>query len=330
VTAMVSKQELLRAIDEARAKGYQVFGPVRRDGLVLLERVDDASSLDFDHVLTVNSLKDVLLPRNEVLANLELDTMRLATVEDDDAPIIIFGSRPCDAAGIGILDSILLGSISDARYQKRRERTTLVTLACSRCDDACFCTSMGYGPHDATSSDVLVLPAAGRFAVRAISAKGRSLLESIGLKADSGGTEGIDKPPELVRKLDAADLKAWLDENFASERWHAISENCVSCGTCYYLCPTCHCFDITDEAGLSRGERLRIWDCCSFAGFTKMAGHQPRVGRHARYRQRIMHKFSYCPTNSGKVACVGDGRCIRHCPYGVDICEAIEQLLAKG
>jgi hypothetical protein len=39
-----------------------------------------------------------------------------------------------------------------------------------------------------------------------------------------------------------------------------------------------------------------------------------------------MHKFKYCPDNVEKVACVGDGRCIRYCPYGVDICEILETL----
>jgi sulfhydrogenase subunit beta (sulfur reductase) len=325
---MISRQDIARAIEGAKAKGYAIFAPVLRDGLVLLDGVEDAGAIDLDHVLTVNGIKDVLLPRNERIAGLELDRAAVVHDEDEGQPILIFGSRPCDAAGVAILDSILLGSINDLRYRKRRERATIVTLACSRCDDACFCASMGYGPHDPTASDVLLLPAGDQFVVKAISARGKAWLESVGLREDTDAG-GADPPPEIKRKVNTEGLKAWLDGNFASDRWRTVSENCVSCGTCYFLCPTCHCFDITDEVSLSRGERVRIWDCCSFANFTKMAGHQPRVGRHARYRQRVMHKFSYCPDNSGKVACVGDGRCIRHCPYGVDICEVIENLLSK-
>lgn len=323
---MITREELLRAVAKARAGGYTVFAPVARDGLVLIDRVDDPATIDFDHVLTVNGLKDVLLPRSECLAGLRLDETAVNPVEDQGGPVVIFASRPCDAAGLDILDSILLGSINDLRYRKRRERTTVVTLACSRCDDACFCTSVGYGPHDPTGSDVLLLPAGDRLAVRGLTAKGRAFLEAVGV-ADDGDAGVADRPPEVKGTVDTEALKTWLDANFDSERWRTVSENCVSCGTCYYLCPTCHCFDIVDEVGLSRGERKRIWDCCSFPGFTRMAGHQPRVGRHARYRQRVMHKFSYCPENVGRVACVGDGRCIRHCPYGVDIREVIEKLV---
>ena len=328
---MTSKQQLVEAVGAARAKGYAVFAPVKQDGLVVIARLADAAQVDFDHVITVNGLKDVLLPRSEPIATLDVAGQSMSLIADSEEPILVFGSRPCDAAALGILDSILLGSLSDRRYEERRKRMVVMTLACSRCDDACFCTSMGYGPHDATSSDVLVFPAGDAFAVKSLTAKGKTLLEAVGLREDAraaSGEGGVDAPPALTRKVDTAGLKAWLDANFTSDRWQEISRNCASCGTCYYLCPTCHCFDITDEAGLSRGERLRIWDCCSFSGFTKMASHQPRLGRPARYRQRIMHKFSYCPDNTGKVACVGDGRCVRHCPYGVDICEAIEKLMA--
>lgn len=329
---MVSRQDLLKAVEAARAKGYEVFGPVREDGRVMLARIDNPAAVDFDHVITINTLKDVLFPRTDKVAGLDLEAAGVVPEAEAGSPILIFGSRPCDAAGIAVLDRILLGPVHDSRYESRRKRTVIVTLACEDCDDACFCTSMGYGPHDLTGSDVIVVPVADKFAVRYVTDKGKAFLEAVELPADGEASKEAvakeGKVPEPARKIDFTKLKAWLDSNFESPSWETVSENCASCGTCYYLCPTCHCFDITDETGLSRGERLRIWDACSFSGFTKMAGHQPRTGRRARYRQRVMHKFSYCPENSGVVACVGDGRCIRHCPYGVDICEVIEKLLA--
>jgi ferredoxin len=245
-------------------------------------------------------------------------------VTDPDERILIFGGRPCDAAGMDILNPILIGEVKDTRYADRRRRTVIMTVACARCDGACFCTSMGYGPHDATGSDILVLPKDGDFILRAVTEKGRHFIDEIGA-SESGDVEA-DRPPVPEREVQTDGLKAWLDSNFDDPKWRHVSENCISCGTCYYLCPTCHCFDIVDEAGISRGERLRIWDCCSFSGFTRMASHQPRVGRHARYRQRIMHKFKYTVDNVDRVACVGDGRCIRHCPTGVDICEILETL----
>jgi sulfhydrogenase subunit beta (sulfur reductase) len=324
---MTSREDLLKLVSQAIAEGHRVFAPTQLDGLPMLTEIDGTGSIDFDHVLTVNTAKDVLLPRVEALADFDIEDQRIDAIAPGTERTLIFGIRPCDAAGVALLDDILLGTVRDAAYARRRDKSVIVTVGCSRADEACFCTSMGYGPHDETGSDVLVLPRGDQFVLKAITEKGKTFLNEMGIAETSGES---DAPPELRRRTDTDRLKEWLDGNFDSPKWRRVSENCVSCGTCYYLCPTCYCFDITDEAGLSRGQRLRIWDCCSFSGFTKMATHQPRVGKHARYRQRIMHKFKYCVDSIGKMACVGDGRCIRHCPYGVDICEVLETLTGEG
>jgi sulfhydrogenase subunit beta (sulfur reductase) len=323
---MLSKSELSDFIRAAMAAGFEVHAPRKREGKTYLEMISDAAEVELDHVVTVNGPKDILLPRCEPLADFQTTEVSLDPVEDAPARRLLFATRPCDAASLLILDAILLDPVRDTRYAERRSQTTVVTVACSRADGACFCESMGYGPHDETGSDVILLPSGQSYLVKAVTDKGKALLAELGIKTDAGGEP--DSPPVLTRKVDTEGLKSWLDANFASDRWNDVSINCISCGTCYYLCPTCHCFDIVDEAGVSKGRRYRIWDCCSFSGFTKMAGHQPRVGRHARYRQRIMHKFKYTVDNANVTACVGDGRCIRHCPAGVDIGEILESLHA--
>ncbi len=320
---MKTIEDILRLIEDWQGKGYTVVAPVRSEGLVSFEVLRAPSQIDFDHVLTVNTLKDVTLPRCETLFKYDVEKASIEPSWEASQPIVVFGSRPCDAAAVTILDSILMGEVTDSRYARRRENMIVVTLACSQADEACFCTSMGYGPHDPTGSDIIGLPSKGGYVFRVVSQKGKDFASKVGLELDEGRA---DPEPELKRRITTDGIKAWLDENFESPKWEKVSENCVSCGACYYLCPTCHCFDIADEAGASRGVRMRIWDCCSFAGFTKMAAHQPRVGKHRRYRQRIMHKFKYTVDNIGKTACVGDGRCIRYCPYGVDITEVLEAL----
>ncbi len=323
---MLGESGLRDLIAAARSAGYTVYAPLERDGKVYLDEVDDAAALETGHVLTVNGIKDILLPRFEPLVDFRLDDVSAEAVEEPPARRVVFATRPCDAAALLILDAILLDPVRDAGYARRRGETVIVTLACSRADGACFCTSMGGGPHDESGSDVILLPSGGSYLVRALTERGGALLAELGVEADGGGEP--DDPPEPARTVATEGIKAWLDANFESDKWKDVSANCISCGACYYLCPTCHCFDITDEAGVSKGRRYRVWDCCSFADFTKMAGHQPRVGRSARYRQRIMHKFKYTVDNVNLTACVGDGRCIRCCPAGVDIREILESLPA--
>jgi sulfhydrogenase subunit beta (sulfur reductase) len=325
---MMTVPEFLRRVLDAGAGNYAVYAPVRKDFGVMIERITDPEDVSLDHVLTKNTLKDVMLPSCEPIARYDLEKGAVVPVADGEEILLVVGSRPCDAAAQAVLDKILGGEIADRRYADRRKRSIIATVACSKCDSACFCTSMGYGPHDETGSDVLLLPTEGGYLIRAVTGRGSDFLRDIGIPEDTGGK--VTPPPEPARKVATGGLKAWLDKNFDDCIWEEVSENCLSCGICYYLCPTCHCFDIVDEAGLTRGERLRIWDACSFSGFTKMASHQPRVGQHARYRQRIMHKFKYTVDNVGETACVGDGRCIRFCPVGVDITEVLERLAGEA
>jgi sulfhydrogenase subunit beta (sulfur reductase) len=324
---VISRSQLAEFVEKACAAGYAVYAPLKKEGGVYLMEMGKGEKPAMDHVLTVNGVKDVLLPRCEGIADFRTDQVGISPLDESPGRRIIFGTRPCDAASLSILDAILLEPVCDTRYAKRRSETVIVTVACSRADSACFCTSMGGGPHNETGSDVILLPSGDSYLVRGLTEKGAALLDELEIEPDRGGEP--DSPPVVMRTVKTDGLKQWLDGNFGSERWKDVSVNCISCGICYYLCPTCHCFDIVDGPGLSRARRYRIWDCCSFSDFTRMAGHQPRATRHARYRQRIMHKFKYTVDNQGVVACVGDGRCIRHCPAGVDMGEILEKLAGE-
>ena len=125
-------------------------------------------------------------------------------------------------------------------------------------------------------------------------------------------------------------MKSKLDGIFEEEVWETITNNCLGCGACTYLCPTCHCFDITDEInGSGEGIRLRSWDSCQYSLFTKHAsGHNPRVNKKQRMRQRIMHKFSYTVEKNEAIFCVGCGRCVHHCPVNLDIRDMLTTLNA--
>ena len=87
---------------------------------------------------------------------------------------------------------------------------------------------------------------------------------------------------------------------------------------------------IIDEAGDSRGKRIRIWDTCQFPLFTLQAsGANPRPTNRERLRQRFMHKFKYFVDNYGQIGCVGCGRCVRECPVNVDIRQVLTTLSSR-
>jgi len=106
------------------------------------------------------------------------------------------------------------------------------------------------------------------------------------------------------------------------------SLRCLGCGACAFVCPVCACFDIQDEGNNKQGKRLRCWDACGFSLFTlHTSGHNPRDVQSERWRQRLLHKFSYMPERLGVLGCVGCGRCSRACPADMNMLEHVKELM---
>jgi ferredoxin len=248
---------------------------------------------------------------------------------------ILFGVRPCDARALGLLDRVFIdGQQSDPYYARLREKTTVIGLACSQAMPSCFCTSVGGGPGDTTGMDVQATALEKRLLLRATTPKGGELLASASDLLTEAGPEAVQEAEEQVRSVEAqlapvpaAGSDRRLAEAFEAPLWETAGRKCLGCGTCSFLCPTCHCFDISDEVRGDRGRRVRTWDCCAYPQFTLHgSGHNPRPTPKERWRQRVMHKFRYAVENLEVCFCVGCGRCIRNCPVSLDLRTALREL----
>ena len=114
---------------------------------------------------------------------------------------------------------------------------------------------------------------------------------------------------------------------FDSDKWEGLSEACLGCGTCTFVCPTCQCYDIKDFDTGHEIKRFRCWDSCMYSDFTKMAHGNPRLTQKERFRQRFMHKLVYFPANNnGEYGCVGCGRCLSKCPISMNIVKVAKAL----
>jgi len=332
MATLLTSANLTALVGRALSQQYRVVGP-RRDGeLTLLAPLAAAEQLNLGVLMARNSIKEFFFPRCELLFHYTLGRGGVALREPADFPrTLIVGSRACDAASLERLDRLFGWDYRDSFYFKRREASTVVTVVCDRCDEACFCSSVGLDPRSAAGSDVLLVPlaAGGTYRVAAVTAKGEALLAEWAdlFTAGEPGPERVAAPPV---RFDQARAREFLADNFEHPLWQEQFRACLGCGTCTYLCPVCHCFDIVDEGSLAGGARLKNWDSCQFALFTRhTSGHNPRPGQDARWRQRLRHKFLYYPDRFGAAACVGCGRCERACPVGIGIREPL-QALAGG
>jgi len=318
--------DLAAALAEA---GYRVIAPVSDGEVLRLAEWTAGDEIRTDG-FAVNSIKDILLPRSEVIASATIDgdAFSLTDVPVEAPKTVALGVRCCDVAALAMLDAVFNWDYEDAFYNARREATTVVALACTTCDEQCFCTSVGGAPDAAPAADAILRPADGgaKLALETQTDKGAALADAAaGVLADLDVKP--DPPADVPVIFDAEAVTEWCAGNFESDLWQAVSLGCLGCGACAYACPTCHCFDMQDEGTRTAAVRLRNWDSCGFGLFTQHAsGHNPRPEQAHRWRQRVMHKFSYLPERFEVLGCTGCGRCARLCPANVAISEVCRQI----
>ena len=252
-------------------------------------------------------------------------------------PTVLFGGRSCDARGFVVLDhAFLKGRFQDPYYKARRDNLLVVTQTCTAPCSTCFCHWTGGGPTDATGSDVVFTPVEGGFVLEAVSERGEAFLNESGLADGSDKVEAAKAVKDQAEAMlapapDISGAPRRLEARFTDLKfWTEQTAKCLSCGACTYMCPTCQCFNISDEGNTLEGRRLRSWDNCMSPLFTREAsGHNPRADKAMRMRNRVSHKYWYAPDYAdGQVACTGCGRCIRQCPVSLDIREIVLNAIA--
>jgi ferredoxin len=307
-----------------RAQGTRIVGPALEGGRVEWAELETPERWAADRLQGAFSAKGLAFPKVERLLTYSGASggLEVRGVEPGSRATVLWGARPCEARGFAALDAVFNWDSQDSFFNARRAALTVVAISCAQADDACFCASVGGGPSDAAGSDLLLTATGQGYFAEVSTEKGRALVEG----APAGlfvPCAPVDKTPFVVRldaAFDAAALTAKLPGMFVSPLWDEQALACLGCGACAFVCPACGCFDIQDETEPKEGRRMRCWDSCGFALFTKHAsGHNPRETQGARWRQRVLHKFSTYPQRYGLEGCVGCGKCTRACPVDMNL-----------
>jgi len=356
-TAVVVAAAELDALVAALARrGWHVYGPVARDGAIVLERIERASDLPVgyedvqapgryrlerkDHgayfAFTVgpHSWKKIFHVPVERLFQVRRKHGGMEVVPDapDAPPVALLGARPCELAAVAVQDRVLaVGEHADPRYVARRQRTFVVALNCGRAGGTCFCASMGTGPRAAAGYDLALTELIGdgdhRFLVEVGSADGAAVVAELAharAAADDlarAAAISAATAASMGRHLDTLGLKERLQANLEHPRWDDVASRCLACTNCTLVCPTCFCSEVVDTTDLAGevAERTRRWDSCFNLDFSHVHGGSTRSSVKSRYRQWLTHKLASWHDQFGESGCVGCGRCITWCPVGIDI-----------
>lgn len=162
--------------------------------------------------------------------------------------------RACDARSFEILDKVFLKEPVDTFYASRREMGTVITLACTKPDETCFCRSFDIDPAN-PAGDVSCWMDEETLYWQANTAKGETLTSELPMLED-GGEEAVKAQQEelhvILEKLPLAQLDlskvgaGKTEALFNRPEWKSLSESCLGCGTCTFVCPTCQCYDVQE------------------------------------------------------------------------------------
>lgn len=331
----------LNALYEAMNALEELYLPVSDGAVTDFRRYESGAAVNLNALKTARSAKDFFFAQTETLMGFKVEgkSIEVKDLRPKVAPFIAFGVRACDLKSFEILDKVFLVDPVDTVYQARREAATIVTLACGRPEETCFCMQFGIDAADPAGDVTCWLTEEGLY-WRVNTVKGKALTEKLGdllIDADekAAGAEQ-ERIRAILQKLPLADMS--LDHLIGANEatfwdhpvWKEMSATCLACGTCTYVCPTCQCYDVRDFDGGKEIERFRCWDSCMYSDFTLMAHGNNRNTQDQRFRQRFLHKLVYFPQrNNGQYGCVGCGRCVAKCPSKLGIVKVIKALGGK-
>lgn len=354
-------QQLIETIER---RGYEIIGPVVRNGAVVYQRIESVAELPagwrdeqgpgyyrltksgdpalFGFASGPQSWKEYLHPAEVKLWSAEREGNMFRILNNERprrTPYAFFGVHACDLAAMAVQDRVLLGDkFRDPIYGARRERVFIIAVQCTQSSATCFCASMGTGPQVRDGFDLVLteLDAADnhRFVIAAGSDRGTEVLAELPTHpADEADLRQVDAAVEAaahqqVRGIDNTGIKELLYENSDHPRWDDVAGRCLTCANCTMVCPTCFCTTVEDVSDVSgdHAERWRRLDSCFTLDFSFLHEGTVRSSAKARYRQWMTHKLASWIDQFGTSGCVGCGRCITWCPVGIDLTEEVRAI----
>jgi len=304
-----------------------VFAPIR-----------NPSEIELNYSRTILPLKKYFFKPIDTMFSFSAEKGYEMPAEEPNKKYVIFGVHPCDIHGLKILDLVFSGRYVDSYYFARRSQAVIIGLDCIP-DDLCFCRSTGTDFVD-SGFDLFLSDIDDSYLVRVGTSIGDdmvTLADSLFWEVEKADREkykskSIQRRESFQTEIQLQDLPEIMDLEYESQVWQEVGEECLGCGTCSMVCPTCYCYAVFDELNLdaNSGRRKRRWDSCLFKDYALVAGgHNFRADRSSRVKNRYFHKQRGFVSQYGRPSCVGCGRCKAYCPAGIDIVEVVTKLRSE-
>ena len=331
------KKNLSNFVDSLKSFG-EIHAPSKRgENSFAFTPVNGLSDIELEYTRAILPQKKYFIEPVETLFNFDAEKGYEDQVKQKKR-CVLFGVHPCDIHALNILDLVFKGRYEDGYYLAGRSAASIVGLDCIP-DDLCFCRSTGTDFVD-TGFDLFLSDIDDSYLVRVGTSLGDDMVravEPLFLEVEKEDREKYKSKSRQKRKsfkteVQLQDFPEIMDLEYESGIWQELGEECLGCGICSMVCPTCYCYAVFDELNLdaNSGRRKRRWDSCLFKDYALVAGGLNfRAQRSSRVKNRYFHKHRGFVSQYGRPACVGCGRCSAYCPAGIDIVEVITRLRSE-
>lgn len=215
---------------------------------------------------------------------------RVAPFNGKPSAALLAGVKACDVKALEILDRALVNEdFVDPAYASWRERTTVLSFDCTDAAPTCHCTLTGGKPFAETGFDANAARFDSHYFLSAGTEKGRALLDLIRrhVRVDAAHDQiprAVEaRRAEMTAKVQEQSTAFDRSENYARlrssppEGWKEEARECVGCGACTHICPTCYCLILNEEGETGDFVKVRSYDSCQLHGYARVAAGVSRA-----------------------------------------------------
>lgn len=306
-------------------KTYEIIGPVQKENYRSYERITDPNTLVLEGNTYVPA-KPFFLPPREELFRFE-DGAFIADRPAINQRIFI-GIKLCDLNSIKKHDMLFVNHYQDEHFKMLLEKTLFIGYLCrSACSEYAFCGSLDLQRY----YDLMIIEEEQQpdvYFFDAGSKKGEQFIKQF----QKFFTQENKTFSDEIFKMKFADRLHTLDisKTYDHPDWEKGVSQCLSCGACTSLCPSCYCFELKDEPSLQKPgvvSKIKELSSCQVESFSRVAGDFVfRKERKDRFKHRIYHQLDYFKKRYGENLCTGCGRCISYCPTRIDFVTIINEM----
>ena len=322
------KECSVRNIDGIEEVIVPTINKFSTNGGTFFSDINSCDSIELEKERTIDPIKILFYLSRENLS-----------VDGQYRKRILAGVKNCDLKALQITDMALLkDNFVDPSYKNWRENTIIISSDCDTIGSTCHCSLLDGKPYPEVGFDINISSVDDSYYMTIGSEKGEDfserIMENISFEGNNDEIKGMveNKREALTRQLIGQNEKYSIGSHFEKFReltedaWKDESYNCVGCGGCTNICPTCYCIILNDESEAKRFVKVRSYDSCQYNGYARVAGGgTPRPEMFQRFRNRYLCKFDYMESNFNTIGCVGCGRCSDTCPAEIDFMAVVQK-----